>query len=176
MKRITACFASLMVLGCLLAAQAQGATHVVNLVGVGLANPPSPPSVVTNDFVSSQAVVTGDDTADACIQRHLAELAQPVPQLPVACRVVSYVSFWIDLPSRQVRSPEPSGGCPVGPTTCQFMGQDDQAPYSLVERYLGPAGRHTATAQAWRYVWGDAQPVLLGTVSKRFCLYRCNGG
>jgi hypothetical protein len=45
----------------------------------------------------------------------------------------------------------------------------------MVERYSGPSGKHTATVQVWRQVWGDAQPVLLGQASKRFCLNYCHG-
>jgi hypothetical protein len=176
MKRCTACLVLLLVLGCTAAAQARAAAQPTNLVGVDLVDPPPWPAVVGNSFINSYAVVTGDDSADSCIQRHLDELLLPRPQLPVRCHLVSYVSFWIDLPATQRRHPKPSQGCPAARTGCQFMGQDDQAPYSLVERYGGPPGRHVATAHVWRYVWGDSQPVLLATASKRFCLYHCKPG
>ncbi|MGH2979134.1 MAG: hypothetical protein ACRDLQ_05805 [Solirubrobacterales bacterium] len=172
MKRLTLCLAFLLAMGGPGIAQAPAASFT-NLVGVDLVSPPSPPALVDNPFINSHATVTGDDSADSCLQRHLDELQQPLPQLPVRCDLVSYVLFWVDLPHAQIRDPRPAGGCPPGPTACQFMAQDDLAPYSLVERYNGPNGRHTATAQVWRYVWGDAQPVLLGQDSKRFCLHHC---
>jgi hypothetical protein len=169
MKRFTTCLAFLLVLACAPATEARAA----NLVDVELVDPRPWPAVVTNQFVNSHAVVTGDDSADACIQRHLEEMLQPRPHLPVRCHLVSYVSFWIDLPAAQRRHPQPDQGCPAATTGCRFMGQDDQAPYSLVERYDGPHGVHVATAHVWRYVWGDPQPVLLGAASRRFCLYDC---
>jgi hypothetical protein len=131
--------------------------------------------VVSNPFFNSHAVVTGDDSADSCIQRHLDELRLPLPQLPVRCYLVSYVMFWVDLPAHQLHDPKPTRGCPARITTCQFMGEDYQQPYSMVERYSGPSGKHTATVQVWRQVWGDTQPVLLGQASKRFCLNYCHG-
>jgi hypothetical protein len=173
MKRLTLCFAFLLLLCGPAAADAHSVT---NLVGVELVRPAGPPTVITNPFINSHAVITGDDSADSCIQRHLDQLKLPLPQLPVRCYLVSYVTFWVDLPRAQVRDPKPDGGCPAAPTSCQFMAQDDQAPFSLVERYSGPSGRHTATAQVWRYVWGDAQPVLLGQASQRFCLNDCKRG
>jgi hypothetical protein len=172
MKRLTACLAFLLAMSCTPAAEA---APVANLVGVDLVSPLAPPVVVSNPFFESHAVVTGDDSADSCIQRHLDELQAPLPQLPVRCYLVSYVMFWVDLPASQLHEHKPSGGCPARITTCQFMGEDYQAPYSVVQRYGGPSGRHTATVQVWRQVWGDAQPVLLGQASKRFCLNYCHG-
>jgi len=173
MTRLTACL--LFLLMCCLPAAEAGAAPPGNSVGVDLASPPAPPAVVTNEFINSEAAISGADSAEDCIQRHLAELRLPVPQLPVRCNLVSYVVFWVDLPRSQIRHPQPFGGCPAGSTRCRYMGQDDQAPYSMVDRYDGPSGRHTATAQVWKYVWGDPVPVLLGQASKRFCLYHCRG-
>jgi hypothetical protein len=175
MKRLAVWLAFLLVMAGPLAAPTR-ADSVTNLVGIDLVSPSSAPAVISNPFINSHAVVTGSDSADSCIQRHLDELKLPFPQLPVRCYLVSYVIFWVDLPQTQIRHPKPDGGCPVRATTCQFMAQDDLAPYSLVEKYNGPSGRHTATAQVWRYVWGDPQPVLLGQASQRFCLNHCKQG
>ena len=170
MKRLT-CLAFLLM--CCLPAAEAAAGAPGDSVGVELVSPPAPPALVTGEFINSQAAVTGADSAEDCIQRHLAELQLPLPQLPVRCDLVSYIIFWVDLPQGQIRHPQPFGGCPASTTTCRYMGQDDQAPYSMVERYDGPRGMHTATAQAWRHVWADPVPVLLGQASKRFCLHHC---
>jgi hypothetical protein len=172
MRRLTLCLAFLLTC-CPLGAQAGAATPDGDLVGVDLVSPPSAPAVVENTFVNSEVAISGADSAAVCIQRHLAELQLPLPQLPVRCDLVSYVVFWVDLPRRQLRHPQPFGGCPASAATCRYMGQDEEAPYSLVHEYTGPGGRHTATAQVWRYVWGDPHPVLLGQASGRFCLYDC---
>jgi hypothetical protein len=172
MKRLTACLAFLLAMSCTPAADA---APLANMVDVDLVSPPAPPAVVNNAFFESRAVVTGDDSADSCIKRHLDEVQLPLPQLPVRCYLVSYVMFWVDLPASQVHDPRSTGGCPARTTTCRFMGQDYEQPYSMAERYDGPSGRHTATVQVWRQVWGDAQPVLLGQDSTQFCLNYCHG-
>jgi hypothetical protein len=92
--------------------------------------------------------------------------AQPDPGV-----TVSYVKYYVDLPLSQRTSPNPSpryscdqGGDP----TCQFVGLDRDLPFVLGAPLSASLGTHTATAQAWRYVWGDAQPVFMGQSSKTF--------
>src|SRR6185436_678086 len=63
-----------------------------------------------------------------------------------------------------------SRGCRSNDTTCQYMGRDYESVYGLGLKYDGPAGDHRATAQAWRSVWGDTQPVFLGQASEDFAI------
>src|SRR5688572_6793266 len=78
MKRLTACLAFLLM--CCLPAAAAAAGVPGSSVGVELVSPPAPPAVVTNEFINSEAAVSGADSAEDCIQRHLAELQLPLPQ------------------------------------------------------------------------------------------------
>jgi hypothetical protein len=153
--RLAACLALLLVMALPLAAEA-GAKQVqaaAVLPGVGV-DIVSPTGKVDSPFIHSYATVTNADSAGDCIARHLAELQLPLPQLPVVCNLVTYVTFSVD---------------------GQSMGRDDTAPYSLGGRYNGPNGRHTATAQAWRNVQSDfGGPVLLGQDSQEFCLVNCS--
>ncbi len=85
---------------------------------------------------------------------------------------VSYVKFIVDLPTSQRTSSNPNpyyscGPAPADPA-CQFVGFDDTAPYLLGSQVAASSGTHTATVQAWRYVWGDSQPVFMGQSSKTF--------
>jgi hypothetical protein len=159
MKRLTICFALLTVMAWPLAADAGAkqaspiqATAAPNLIGVNVVYPNG---LVKRPGMAWQAEVTGTSL--------LANL------------VVSYVNGWVDLPQSQIDNPQPFGGCPSGPTSCQFAGRDDEAIYSLGFKYIGPSGRHTFTAQAWRQVAGDSQPVFLGQDSQQFCLSNCSG-
>jgi hypothetical protein len=72
------------------------------------------------------------------------------PLLP--CNLVSYVAFKVD---------------------GQTLARDYTAPYSLGLRYNGPNGQHKAKAQAFREIWGDSSPVLLGQDSSWFCVNSC---
>jgi hypothetical protein len=72
------------------------------------------------------------------------------PLLP--CNLVSYVTFKVD---------------------GQQLARDYTAPYSLGLRYSGPNGQHKAKAQAFREIWGDSSPVLLGQDASLFCLNTC---
>jgi hypothetical protein len=159
MKRLTICFALLtMMMAWALAGEAGAKAPgtqpaaTVNLVGVDLTNPTG---MVGSSYFGSDATVTGTSFLDNL--------------------VVTYVRFWVDLPASQIADPQPYGGCPTGSATCQFLGQDYQSPYGMGSSYNGPSGRHTATIQVWRDVWGDTQPVLLGQDSNAFCLNNCGG-
>jgi hypothetical protein len=164
MKRLAACFALLMVMSWSLAADAGAKKKApgdvqaaaADLVGVDLV---SPAGSTGTPYLSFQANVLGADTASACIL---------APALP--CKLVSYVDFWVDLPANLISHPDPSKGCPSRATTCQYMGRDYESAYGLGLRYDGPAGLHSATAVAWRSVWGDTQPVFLGQGSDVFNL------
>ena len=153
--RLAACVALLLVMAFPLAAEAGAkkqvqAAAVIPGVGVDIV---SPTGKVDSPFIHSSATVTNADTAGDCIARHLAELQLPLPQLPVVCNLVTYVTFSVD---------------------GQSMGRDDTAPYSLGARYNGPNGRHTATARAWRNTQSDfGVPVLLGQDTQEFCLVNC---
>jgi hypothetical protein len=150
MKRSAAVLALLMVMSCALAAEAgakkapaTGVEAAAVLPSVGV-DLVSPSGKVDSPYMHFRADVTGADTAATCIANFLAQLGLP-------CNLVSYVTFSVDN---------------------QFLGQDNEPAYSLGLKYDG-SGRHTATAQAWRYVWGDSAPVLLGQSSREFCLSNC---
>jgi hypothetical protein len=157
--RLAACLALLLAMALPLAAEAgakkasAGQVQAVAVPGVGV-DIVNPTGKVDSPFIHSSATVTNADSAGDCIARHLAELQLPLPQLPVVCNLVTYVTFSVD---------------------GQSMGRDDTAPYSLGGRYNGADGRHTATAQAWRQVQSDfGGPVLLGQDSQEFCLVNCS--
>ena len=165
MKRLAACFAVLMVMSCALAADAgakkkapAAGVHAaaVDLLGVDLV---SPAGTTGTPYMYFHANVFGADTADLCI-------AFPAQ----TCKLVSYVDFWVDLPNPLINNPDPSRGCRSNDTTCQYMGRDYESVYGLGLKYDGPAGDHRATAQAWRSVWGDTQPVFLGQASEDFAI------
>ena len=150
MKRFSLCLALLTLMAWPLSAEAgakakrSDAQAQVAVPSVG-ASLTNPAGRVTNPNMLFSATVIGDDTAAVCVNNFLNNIALP-------CNLVSYVTFSVD---------------------GQYLGKDDEAPYSLGLRYNGPDGRHTAAADVWRDIWGDAQPLSLGRATSGFCLNNC---